>query len=230
MVHLFFDGARSDQAVDDHLAGLTDAPRTLARLQRGRERRRGSRLTAAGCSAVRKSGPPAAGANLQGAQGRSAGRQATAAKALPQVVLLHTRARALPLPGHDPGPTPAPSFPPVFACTSVEGFQSGSYSSTRLAPVRLTPSPPTRVVSRKQNTGGAGGGQRGRGVAERRLAGQRVAHRSTAQLRRADRANHTCTRCRRTAYCATHPPSGLVLKSSIRRARCATLVEPSMRW
>mmetsp|Transcript_7893 Transcript_7893/g.29093 ORF Transcript_7893/g.29093 Transcript_7893/m.29093 type:complete len:201 (+) Transcript_7893:1226-1828(+) len=38
------------------------------------------------------------------------------------------------------------------ACASVEGFQSGSKSSTRLAPVKFTPKPPTFVVSRNTNT------------------------------------------------------------------------------
>ena len=34
----------------------------------------------------------------------------------------------------------------LHACVSVLGFQSGSKMTTRSAPVRLTPSPPTRVV------------------------------------------------------------------------------------
>ncbi len=37
------------------------------------------------------------------------------------------------------------------AWVSVEGFQSGSYSMTRFAPVRLIPRPPTLVVSRNTN-------------------------------------------------------------------------------
>ena len=37
----------------------------------------------------------------------------------------------------------------MLTCVSVEGFQSGSKIMTRSAPVKLTPSPPTRVVSRK---------------------------------------------------------------------------------
>ena len=37
-------------------------------------------------------------------------------------------------------------------CMSVLGFQSGSYIITLSAPVRLTPIPPTRVVSRNTNT------------------------------------------------------------------------------
>eukprot|EP00982_Pelagococcus_subviridis_P003849 28616-Pelagococcus_subviridis.AAC.2 len=38
------------------------------------------------------------------------------------------------------------------ACASVLGFQSGSYSNTRSAPVKLTPRPPTFVVNKNTNT------------------------------------------------------------------------------
>ncbi len=76
----------------------------------------------------------------------------------------HTTARLYP--SYSP---PVPALLPShrLTWTSVDGFQSGSYSSTRLAPVRFTPSPPTRVVSRNRNTA-ASAAQHGRGCMEGR--------------------------------------------------------------